>query len=157
MNPAQEHSTIWLELRRLPQILFYVAAGRSNVARLGARGASGRMPLPRAGHPTARAVLRRESERSTQNGRAKTFLVGGWVWWWWWCAHQLRITSGRLPRIWGSIVRHRLNSALKTANSHCLTHTQLNYNSRYTSPLGKLMETALPLAPTSWQLGPLDE
>ena len=33
-----------------------VAAGRSNVARLGARGASGRMPLPRAGHPTARAV-----------------------------------------------------------------------------------------------------
>ena len=31
-------------------------AGRSNVARLGARGASGRMPLPRAGHPTARAV-----------------------------------------------------------------------------------------------------
>ena len=34
-----------------------VAAGRSNVARLGARGASGRMPLPRAGHPTARAVL----------------------------------------------------------------------------------------------------
>ena len=56
MNPAQEHSTIWLELRRLPQILFYVAAGRSNVARLGARGASGRMPLPRAGHPTARAV-----------------------------------------------------------------------------------------------------
>ena len=33
-----------------------VAAGRSNVARLGARGASGRMPLPRAGRPTARAV-----------------------------------------------------------------------------------------------------
>ena len=33
-----------------------VAAGRSNVARLGAMGASGRMPLPRAGHPTARAV-----------------------------------------------------------------------------------------------------
>ena len=27
--------------------------GVSNVARLGARGASGRMPLPRAGHPTA--------------------------------------------------------------------------------------------------------
>jgi hypothetical protein len=25
-----------------------------------------------------------------------------WWWWWWWCAHQLRITSGRLPRIWGS-------------------------------------------------------
>ena len=40
-----------------------------------------------------------ESERSTQNGRAKTL----WWWWWWWCAHQLRITSGRLPRIWGSI------------------------------------------------------
>ena len=39
-----------------------------------------------------------ESERSTQNGRAKTL----WWWWWWW-QHQLRITSGRLPRIWGSI------------------------------------------------------
>ena len=25
------------------------------------------------------------------------------VWWWWWCAHQLRITSGRLPLIGGSI------------------------------------------------------
>ena len=24
-------------------------------------------------------------------------------WWWWWCAHQLRITSGRLPLIGGSI------------------------------------------------------
>ena len=38
-----------------------------------------------------------ESERSTQNGRAKTL----WWWWWWWW-QQLRITSGRLPRIWGS-------------------------------------------------------
>ena len=25
------------------------------------------------------------------------------VWWWWWCAHQLRITSGRLPLIGGSM------------------------------------------------------
>ena len=25
-----------------------------------------------------------------------------WWWWWWWCAHQLRITSGRLPLIGGS-------------------------------------------------------
>ena len=33
-----------------------VAAGRSNVARLGARGASGRMPLPRAGRPPDGAV-----------------------------------------------------------------------------------------------------
>ena len=31
-------------------------------------------------------------------------------WWWWWCAHQLRITSGRLPLIGGSILRHLLNS-----------------------------------------------
>ena len=53
-----------------------------------------------------------ESERSTQNGRAKT--LWWWWWWWWWCAHQLRITSGRLPRIWGSIcanVRHAGGSA----------------------------------------------
>ena len=26
-----------------------------------------------------------------------------WWWWWWWCAHQLRITSGRLPLIGGSM------------------------------------------------------
>ena len=26
-----------------------------------------------------------------------------WWWWWWWWWQQLRITSGRLPRIWGSI------------------------------------------------------
>ena len=44
-----------------------------------------------------------ESERSTPNGRAKTFGGGGWWWWWWWWWQQLRITSGRLPRIWGSI------------------------------------------------------
>ena len=24
-------------------------------------------------------------------------------WWWWWCVHELGITSGRLPRIGGSI------------------------------------------------------
>ena len=45
--------------------------------------------------------LRRESERSTPNGRAK-ILWWWWLWWWWWW-QQLRITSGRLPRIWGSI------------------------------------------------------
>ena len=43
-----------------------------------------------------------ESERSTQNGRAKT--LWWWWWWWWWWWQQLRITSGRLPRIWGSIL-----------------------------------------------------
>ena len=37
-----------------------------------------------------------KSERSTQNGRAKTFGGGGGI--------KLRITSGRLPRIWGSIL-----------------------------------------------------
>ena len=157
MNPAQEHSTIWLELRRLPQILFYVAAGRSNVARLGARGASGRMPLPRAGHPTARAVLRRESERSTQNGRAKTF--GGWV--------GVVVVVVRTPtpnylrQASQNLGKYSSSSSELRSENRELTlshaHTQLNYNSRYTSPLGKLMETALPLAPTSWQLGPLDE
>ena len=39
-----------------------------------------------------------ESERSTQNGRAKTLCGGGGGG----GAQQLRITSGRLPRIWGS-------------------------------------------------------
>ena len=71
---------------------------------VGVRGASGRMP--RFPGPATRRLgrLRRESERSTPNGRAKT--LWWWWWWWWWCAHQLRITyctSGRLPRIWGSI------------------------------------------------------
>ena len=56
------------------------------------------------GQPPDGSGLRRESERSTSNGRAKTL----WWWWWWWWWQQLRITSGRLPRIWGSIV--------------CLTH-----------------------------------
>ena len=41
-----------------------------------------------------------ESERSTQNGRAKTLCGGGGGGPW----QQLRITSGRLPRIWGSIL-----------------------------------------------------
>ena len=42
-----------------------------------------------------------ESERSTQNGRAKTLCGGGGGGGGW---QQLRITSGRLPRIWGSMV-----------------------------------------------------
>ena len=31
--------------------------------------------------------------------RRPLVVVWWWWWWWWWCAHQLRITSGRLPRI----------------------------------------------------------
>ena len=45
-----------------------------------------------------------ESERSTQNGRAKTFGGGGGG------GQQLRITSGRLPRIWGSILVPNTNT-----------------------------------------------
>ena len=34
---------------------------------------------------------------------ARVQTAGEDLWWWWWCAHQLRITSGRLPLIGGSI------------------------------------------------------
>ena len=33
-------------------------------------------------------------------------------WWWWWCAHQLRITSGRLPLIGGSTLSLSVLSGL---------------------------------------------
>ena len=33
---------------------------------------------------------------------ARVQTAGEDLWWWWWCAHQLRITSGRLPLIGGS-------------------------------------------------------
>jgi hypothetical protein len=71
--------------------------------------------------PTRRiGRLRRESERSTSNGRAKTF---GGVWWWW-CAHQLRSTSGRLPRIWGSIYLSIIYLSLPNAfTPYAHTHT----------------------------------
>ena len=45
---------------------------------------------------------------------AKTF---GGVWWWWWW-QQLRITSGRLPRIWGSI-----HIALRNSDAPYLIYT----------------------------------
>ena len=52
----------------------------------------------RAGHaPPARRGRRVRVPRAFKRP-AKTL-------WWWWCAHQLRITSGRLPLIGGSIVR----------------------------------------------------
>ena len=56
----------------------------------------------RAGHaPPARRGRRVRVPRAFKRP-AKTL----W-WWWWWCAHQLRITSGRLPLIGGS-TRHIL-------------------------------------------------
>ena len=48
----------------------------------------------RAGHaPPARRGRRVRVPRAFKRP-AKTLW---WWWWWWWCAHQLRITSGRLP------------------------------------------------------------
>ena len=52
-----------------------VAAGRSNVARLGARGASGRMPLPRAGRPTARAVESVKASAPLQTAARRPLVV----------------------------------------------------------------------------------
>ena len=53
----------------------------------------------RAGHmPPARRGRRVRVPRAFKRP-AKT------LWWWWWCAHQLRIPSGRLPLIGGSIAR----------------------------------------------------
>ena len=52
----------------------------------------------RAGHaPPARRGRRVRVPRAFKRP-AKTVV------WWWWCAHQLRITSGRLPLIGGSTV-----------------------------------------------------
>ena len=79
---------------RASPVRFQVSRPADRTSRGWARG----VPLAecRFPGPATRRLgrLRRESERSTQNGRAKT------LWWWW---QQLRITSGRLPRIWGSI------------------------------------------------------
>ena len=51
--------------------------------------------------------VRREATRGTKARRGAARAVRSHAWhlwcWWWWCAHSLRITSGRLPRIWGSI------------------------------------------------------
>ena len=51
--------------------------------------------------------VRREATRGTKARRGAARAVRSHAWhlwcWWWWCAHSLRITSGRLPIIWGSI------------------------------------------------------
>ena len=66
------------------------------------RRASGVAAAPRSRAAGAPATRRRRAVggacacRARSNGRED--LV-----WWWWCAHQLRITSGRLPLIGGSI------------------------------------------------------
>ena len=67
------------------------------------RRASGVAAAPRcraAGAPATRRGRGACACRARSNGRRRTL----W-WWWWWCAHQLRITSGRLPLIGGSILR----------------------------------------------------
>ena len=52
-----------------------------------------------AGAPATRR--RRAVGGACARGRAARVQTAGedlwWWWWWWWCAHQLRITSGRLP------------------------------------------------------------
>ena len=60
----------------------------------------------------ARAASRAAAPRShaadapwEARARAARVQTAGEDLWWWWCAHQLRITSGRLPLIGGSIVR----------------------------------------------------
>ena len=69
------------------------------------RRASGVAAAPRSRAAGAPATRRRRAVggacacRARSNGRRRP-LVGGW----WWCAHQLRITSGRLPLIGGSMV-----------------------------------------------------
>ena len=42
-------------------------------------------------------------EARARAARVQTAGEDLWWWWWWWCAHQLRITSGRLPLIGGSM------------------------------------------------------
>ena len=70
----------------------------------GARAAS--PPLqglaPPARRPRAAGAPWEARARAARVQTAGEDLVWWW-WWWWWCAHQLRITSGRLPLIGGSI------------------------------------------------------
>jgi len=42
-------------------------------------------------------------EARARAARVQTAGEDLWWWWWWWCAHQLRITSGWLPLIGGSM------------------------------------------------------
>ena len=90
---------------RASPVRFQVSRPADRTSRGWARG----VPLAecRFPGPATRRLGQRESERSTQNGRAKTLW---WWWWWWWWWQQLRITSGRLPRIWGSIRKPQLLS-----------------------------------------------
>ena len=68
------------------------------------RRASGVAAAPRSRAAGAPATRRRRAVggacacRARSNGRRRPLW---WWWWWWWCAHQLRITSGRLPLIGG--------------------------------------------------------
>ena len=72
----------------------------------GARAAS--PPLqglaPPARRPRAAGAPWEARARAARVQTAGEDLVWWW-WWWWWCAHQLRITSGRLPLIGGSMSR----------------------------------------------------
>ena len=57
---------------------------------------------PPARRPRAAGAPWEARARATRVQTAgEDLVVGGW-WWWWWCAHQLRITSDRLPLIGGS-------------------------------------------------------
>jgi hypothetical protein len=97
---------------RASPVRFQVSQQADRTSRGWARGvplAECRFPGPAS--PTARAVKARCERSSLHSKRPREDLVWWWWWWWWWwCAHQLRITSGRLPRIWGSI--HYLESIL---------------------------------------------
>ena len=70
-----------------------------------------RRPFERARHAHAPPTARRPRVAGAPweaRARAARVQTAGedlwwWWWWWWWCAHQLRITSGRLPLIGGSI------------------------------------------------------
>ena len=62
------------------------------------------MPLPRAGHPTARAVESVKASAPLKTAGEDLVWWWGWWWWWWWCAaHNSELPQAGLPRIWGSI------------------------------------------------------
>ena len=57
-----------------------------------------------------------ETERALHSKRPREDL---WWWWWWW--QQLRITSGRLPRIWGSMsYLHLISKTSQAGAGSCL-------------------------------------
>ena len=107
----------------------------------------------RAGHAPPARRGRRVRVPPAFKRPAKTLW---WWWWWWWCAHQLRITSGWLPLIGGSMFRVCQPSVFypPLTTKSPTTHYQSNRPKRhrlsrglYLSPQARVLTTRPPRPP----------